>query len=238
MSRSDRERYNCFQFPPLDQVGPEGLVAAGGSLSPEMLLSAYAQGIFPWYSDEQPILWWSPDPRFVLFPDALHLPRSLSRVLRRDAFEIRCDNAFERVIEACKSVPRPWQDATWITPEMLAAYCRLHEMGYAHSVETYLDGELVGGLYGVSLGAAFFGESMFADVADASKVALVTFVRRLQASGFILIDCQVYTEHLARFGAVNLPRTEFLRLLDQALDQPTWTGSWAGLFTDLPGINA
>ncbi len=237
MSRSDRERYNRFQFPPLDQVGPEGLVAAGGNLSPEMLLSAYAQGIFPWYSEGQPILWWSPDPRFVLFPGELHLPRSLNRVLKRETFEIRCDSAFERVIEACRTVPRTWQDGTWITPEMLEAYRRLHEMGYAHSVEAYREGELVGGLYGVSLGAAFFGESMFADVTDASKVAFVTFVRRLQAAGFFLIDCQVYTEHLARFGAVNLPRTEFVRLLDRALEQPTWAGSWAGLFTDAPGIN-
>ncbi len=224
MQGVDRDRYIRYRFPPLEQAGPEGIVAVGGDLSPEMLLSAYAQGLFPWFSERDPILWWSPDPRFVLFPANLRVPRSLRRVINAGRFEIRFDNAFDAVIEHCRTVPRPGQDGTWITPEMLEAYRELHRLGYAHSVEAYNQGRLVGGLYGVSLGAAFFGESMFALEADASKVAFVTLVRYLVAEGFDFVDCQVYTGHLSQFGARDVARFEFKRRLERALEKPTRRG--------------
>ncbi len=225
MQGVDRDRYNRYRFPPVEQAGPEGIVAAGGNLSPEMLLSAYAQGLFPWFSEGDPILWWSPDPRFVLFPEDLRVPRSLRRAINSGQFEIRFDTAFDAVIEACRTVPRPGQNGTWITSEMLEAYRELHRLGYAHSVEAYIEGRLAGGLYGVSLGAAFFGESMFAHEADASKVAFVTLIRHLAAERFEFVDCQIYTEHLSRFGATDLPRAEFKRRLQTALDKPTRRGS-------------
>jgi len=227
---ADCERYNRFLFPPIEQAGPEGIVAVGGNLDPQMLLSAYAQGIFPWYTEGQPILWWSPDPRFVLFPGRLHLPRSLKRTLNRGVFEVRFDEDFERVITECRDMPRPQQEGTWITAEMISAYLRLHDMGYAHSVEAYAGGALVGGLYGVSLGAAFFGESMFWRVAEASKVAFVALGRLLRDKGYHFIDCQIYTDHLARFGAQDVARAEFLRLLANALQQPTCIGNWGAVF--------
>jgi leucyl/phenylalanyl-tRNA--protein transferase len=226
--------HEYFQFPPVESATPDGIVAAGGNLSPGMLLSAYRQGIFPWYSDGEPILWWSPDPRFVLFPDELLVSKSLRRTLRRDRFSIRFDTHFDQVLEGCKQAPRPGQDGTWITKEMQEGYARLHRLGYAHSVEATADGELAGGLYGVALGRCFFGESMFTRVSDASKVALVALVRTAAALGFPVIDSQVYTPHLARFGAREIPRTEYLGLLNAALRQPTIRGNWGELIPARP----
>lgn len=213
-------------FPP-PELAEEGLLAVGGDLSPKRLLLAYAMGIFPWYDEDQPILWHSPDPRLVLSADELHVSRSLERTLRRGTFRITFDTAYGRVVDACAKAPRPGQGGTWITAEMRRAYKRLHRLGYAHSAEAWRGDRLAGGLYGVSLGGAFFGESMFAREPDASKAAFVTLVRRLQAWGITLIDCQVATEHLERFGAREWPRKRFLAALHTALEQPTRTGTWA-----------
>lgn len=213
-------------FPPPEKADRSGLLAVGGDLSPLRLLSAYARGIFPWYSEGQPILWHSPNPRFVLTPDKLHVGRSLRKTLKAGTYTVRYDTAFAEVITACGEVPRPGQDGTWITPEMREAYLELHRLGFAHSVEAWAEGELKGGLYGVSLGAAFFGESMFARAPDASKVAFVTAVERFKSWGFHFIDCQVETEHLARFGAEHWPRRRFLSALATALESPTRRGPW------------
>ena len=213
-------------FPDPDRAEPDGLLAVGGDLSPERLLAAYATGIFPWYGAESPILWWSPDPRLVLDPGKLHLPRSLGRTIRRGRYRVTADLAFARVIARCAEQARPGQRGTWITPEMRAAYSRLHRLGFAHSFEAWEGEALAGGLYGVSLGAAFFGESMFADRPDASKVAFVKAVEWLASRGVNLIDCQVRTEHLLRFGAAELPRRTFLRRLEAALERPTLRGAW------------
>ena len=213
-------------FPEPADAEPDGLLAVGGDLSPERLLEAYAAGIFPWYSEGSPILWWSPDPRLVLDPAALHVPRSLERTLRRGRFEVRSDTAFGHVIRRCAGKPRPGQDGTWITDAMVSAYERLHRLGFAHSFEAFEGGALAGGLYGVSLGAAFFGESMFADRPDASKAAFVEGVRWLALRGIELVDCQVRTEHLVRFGAGEVPRRAFLARLAAALRRPTLRGQW------------
>jgi leucyl/phenylalanyl-tRNA--protein transferase len=214
-------------FPDPRQADAEGLVAYGGDLSPQRLLTAYAQGIFPWpYDASWPVLWFSPDPRMVLRPAELHISRSLRKTLKKRVFEVRFDTAFAQVIGQCATVPRLEQGGTWITDDMLQAYCVLHELGFAHSVEAWADGELAGGLYGVALGAAFFGESMFARRPDASKVAFVQLVRHLQAWQFHLVDCQVYTDHLARFGATLWPRQHFLQALATALQVPTRQGRW------------
>jgi len=215
-------------FPPPEKADRSGLLAVGGDLSPERLLAAYSQGIFPWYSQGQPILWHSPDPRFVLTPDKLHVGRSLRKTLKAGLYDIRWDTAFADVITACADMPRPGQDGTWITDEMREAYLTLHELGFAHSVEAWAEGELKGGFYGVSLGAAFFGESMFARAPDASKVAFITAVERFREWGFHFIDCQVETEHLARFGAGPWPRKRFLQALARALREPTRRGKWTG----------
>ncbi len=215
-------------FPDPRRATPDGLLACGGDLSPERLLAAYESGVFPWY-ESGPILWFSPDPRMVLLPSQLRVSRSLRRSLGRTGVEVRFDTAFEAVIRACAETPRAGQSGTWITPEMIEAYCRLHSQGYAHSAEAWQGEELVGGLYGVSLGAAFFGESMFAWRDDASKMAFVQLVHRLNDWNFQLIDCQIYTEHLARFGAVLWPRTRFLAALEIALESPTRRGSWSCL---------
>ncbi len=204
-------------FPPPERADRSGLLAIGGDLTPVRLLAGYRRGIFPWYSEGQPILWHSPDPRFVLLPGQLHVPRSLEKTLRRRTFEIRGDTAFADVLSACAEAPRPGQDGTWITPEMHAAYVALHRLGHAHSVEAWQDGTLVGGLYGVALGRVFFGESMFTRAPDASKAAFVTAARALFDAGCRLIDCQVETEHLARFGAADVPRRRFLQLLGPAV---------------------
>ncbi|HTT69954.1 MAG TPA: leucyl/phenylalanyl-tRNA--protein transferase [Anaeromyxobacteraceae bacterium] len=213
-------------FPEPSEAEEDGLLAVGGDLSPERLLQAYAAGIFPWYSEGSPILWWSPDPRLVLEPARLHVPRSLARTLKRGRYAVRADSAFERVIRRCAEKARPGQDGTWITEEMARAYLRLHRLGYAHSFEAYAGEALVGGLYGVSLGGAFFGESMFADEPDASKVAFVRGLTWLDRLGVDLIDCQVRTEHLVRFGAQEIRRGEFLARLGRALERPTLRGRW------------
>ncbi|WNG14826.1 leucyl/phenylalanyl-tRNA--protein transferase [Cystobacter fuscus] len=219
-------------FPPPERADRTGLLAVGGDLRPERLLAAYSRGIFPWYNEGQPLLWHSPNPRFVLEPAKLHVGRSLRKTLKAGVYDIRWDTAFADVIAACARVPRPGQDGTWITDEMQRAYVTLHELGYAHSVEAWAGGELQGGFYGVSLGAAFFGESMFAHAPDASKVAFVTAVERFQAWGFHFIDCQVETEHLARFGAGPWPRKHFLEALARAQREPTRRGRWST--TDTP----
>lgn len=201
-------------FPPAAEAltEPNGLLAAGGDLTPARLLAAYKQGIFPWYQDGQPILWWSPDPRAVLWPAALKISRSLRRSLTKRGFELRVDTAFARVVAACAE-PRRYGAGTWITAEMAEAYQRLHELGWAHSFETWADGQLAGGLYGVAIGRAFFGESMFTRVTDASKVALVNAVDFLHGRGIELIDCQVASAHVRSLGAVDVPREQFLTLI-------------------------
>ncbi|MGE0870056.1 MAG: leucyl/phenylalanyl-tRNA--protein transferase [Kofleriaceae bacterium] len=212
-------------FPPV-HLAEDGLLALGGDLKPERLLLAYSQGIFPWYAENLPILWHSPDPRMIMTTRDLVVQRSLRKVIRRKPYELRMDTAFAQVLEGCASVPRPGQNGTWLIPEMVEAYCRLHELGFAHSIEAWEADQLVGGLYGVSLGAAFFGESMFAHAPDASKIAYVACVRQLDAWNIGLIDCQVHTEHLMRFGAYEVPRLKYLELLKLALDEPTRRGTW------------
>ena len=200
-------------FPPVERASRDGLLMVGGDLSPERLLKAYASGIFPWYEESSPILWWSPDPRCVLFPEKLHVGASLRRVLNSGCFQFTEDTCFERVIRACAEAPRPGQDGTWIVPEMLEAYGRLHSQGHAHSVEVWDGEELVGGLYGVKLGRVFFGESMFHLRPYASKAAVVFLVEQLRAQGVELIDCQQATPHMLRLGAEEMPRKDFLSLV-------------------------
>lgn len=213
-------------FPDPSQAEPDGLLAVGGDLSSQRLLTAYATGIFPWYEEGLPILWWSPDPRLVLYPADIHVSRKLERTLKIGRFEVRADTAFRQVMSRCAVKKRPGQHGTWITGEMLDAYTRLHEQGFGHSIETWRDGNLVGGLYGLSLGSAFFGESMFADETDASKVALVTLARALARWGFDLIDCQVTTQHLVSMGAVEISREAFLEQLEDCLQRDTRRGTW------------
>ncbi len=193
---------------------PDGLLAVGGDLQPRRLLYAYRNGIFPWFGPDQPILWWSPDPRLVLFPEQLHVSHSLAKTLRQHRFDVTFDQAFAEVIRAC-AAPRPGQAGTWITAEMQSAYLEMHRLGHAHSVECWQQDRLVGGLYGLAMGHVFFGESMFMRVSDASKVGFVTLVRQLQRWGYRLVDCQVHTGHLQRLGAQMIPRREFTRLLDR-----------------------
>lgn len=199
---------------------PDGLLAVGGDLEPERLLAAYRRGIFPWYGAGEPILWWSPDPRAVLFTDELHVPRRLTRVLRQGRYRLSMDRDFAAVIDACARAPRRGQQGTWITPEMRAAYLELHRRGQAHSVEVWQNEVLAGGLYGVAIGRVFFGESMFSRRRDASKVALARLVRQLGAWGFPLLDCQVASGHLTRLGARSIPRARFLQLLDRHCAEP------------------
>lgn len=213
-------------FPPPCLATPEGLLAAGGDLSPERLLLAYRMGIFPWYAEDEPILWWSPDPRLVIYPQEFHLSRSLQKVIRRGDFTVTTDRAFEEVIRACAGVRTAGGEGTWIVPDMIDAYCGLHRRGLAHSVEAWQGQRLAGGLYGVSLGSAFFGESMFTRVKNASKVALATLAAWLQANGFDLIDCQVTTGHLQRLGAREIPREHYLQELSRCLQNSTRIGKW------------
>lgn len=219
-------------FPPLERAlaEPNGLLAAGGDLSVARLLAAYRRGIFPWFSPGEPILWWAPDPRMVLFPDEFKVSRSLKKRLARADYEVRVDTAFARVMQACAE-PREAAGGTWISPTMIAAYTALHEAGYAHSFETWIDGELAGGLYGVALGRAFYGESMFARQTDASKIALAHLVRHLQAQGYGVIDCQMNTRHLASLGAREIPRAEFAALLDRFCAEPGQTGLWTNRYS-------
>jgi len=205
---------NELVFPPVDQAEPDGLLAVGGDLSVERLLLAYRQGIFPWYEGRH-ILWWSPDPRFVLFPDELKESKSMKQLVKKNAFDFRVDTAFSEVITNCKTVARRGQESTWITDEVRAAYIRLHKAGYAHSAEAWRDGQLVGGLYGIRMGRAFFGESMFSKESNASKFAFIQYVQRLSGEGVELVDCQVYTEHLESLGARMIPRSEFIGLVGE-----------------------
>lgn len=213
-------------FPDPRLAEADGLVAVGGDLSPERLVGAYAAGIFPWYSQGEPLLWWSPDPRFVLDPARVHLPRSLRRTLRRGTYEITADRDFDAVIRRCGARRRPGQRGTWITPAMRRAYGGLARLGLAHSIEARIDGRLAGGLYGVSLGGMFFGESMFADEPDASKAAFARLCEVLASWDFDLVDCQLPTAHLLRFGAFGMPRAEFLERLGASLGKPHRQGAW------------
>ena len=215
-----------ISFPPAHFASHSGLLAIGGDLSASRLLMAYRMGIFPWFSEEDPILWWSPDPRLVLLPGEIRVSRRLRRTIRSKGFTVTADTAFERVIEQCAAVRVENGDQTWLTDDMIAAYLSLHRMGYAHSVETWREGRLAGGLYGISLGGAFFGESMFTHVADASKVALVSLCRHLQYKGFDMIDCQVTTSHLISMGAREIPRRGFLKMLESSMKKTTDCGKW------------
>ncbi|HEX6004188.1 MAG TPA: leucyl/phenylalanyl-tRNA--protein transferase [Burkholderiales bacterium] len=214
-------------FPPVGGAlrEPNGLLAAGADLSAERLIAAYRRGIFPWYSEGQPLLWWSPDPRMVLIPEELRISRSLRKRLRRRDYEVRADHAFRAVMRAC-AAPRAGQWGTWITEEMMNAYDELHRRGCAHSVETWIDGRLAGGLYGVALGRAFYGESMFATVTDASKIAFAHLVRQLARWNFGLIDCQMRTAHLATLGAREIPRADFMRKLAELVNYPSGPPVW------------
>jgi leucyl/phenylalanyl-tRNA--protein transferase len=203
---------NELLFPPVELAEPDGLLAIGGDLSTERLLLAYRQGIFPWYEGRH-ILWWCPDPRFVLFPDELKESKSMRQLIRRGTFDFRVNSDFRQVIGKCKTIARRGQEGTWITEEVREAYIRLHLAGHAHSAEVWQNGELVGGLYGIRMNRVFFGESMFSTVSNASKYAFICYVQQLQQEGVELIDCQVYTEHLESLGARMIPRPEFLRLI-------------------------
>lgn len=200
-------------FPSVSLADEQGLLAIGGDLSPDRLLLAYRSGIFPWYNEDDPICWWSPDPRCILRPDALHVSKSMRRVLQDGRFTFRINHTFEHVIRSCQTVRRKEGNGTWIHEEMLDAYCRLHELGYAHSAECWLNDELVGGLYGVRIGRVFFGESMFSTVSNASKFAFINYVEKLSSEGVVLIDCQMQTDHLMSLGAEMMDRSLFIRLL-------------------------
>ncbi len=214
-------------FPPVEHAEkePDGLLAVGGDLSAQRLLNAYRHGIFPWYSDQQPILWWSPDPRTVLYPDKIKISRSLKKALRNKPFTVTFDSCFARIIQACAK-PRNDSPGIWITEEMQEAYTQLHNQGFAHSVEVWLDDRLVGGLYGIAIGEVFFGESMFSRVADASKIALVKLCQLLTQRGYRMIDCQVYTEHLISLGAEEISRKAFIRHLDEWCITPVAPEPW------------
>ncbi|MEI7661454.1 MAG: leucyl/phenylalanyl-tRNA--protein transferase [Bacteroidota bacterium] len=213
-------------FPPVEEAEPDGLIAIGGDLSVTRLLQAYAQGIFPWFLEDEDYFWYSPDPRMVLFPEQYRLPASLKRIINSNRFEVRTDTGFARVIRSCSEAGRTGQDGTWISGEFIDAYTELYNHGYAHSVETYFQGELVGGLYGVSIGAAFFGESMFFKMSNASKVAFHGLVELSKKLEFRFIDCQVETSHLTSMGARLVARRDYLELLTEAIKKPTLKGPW------------
>jgi len=213
-------------FPNPELANNEGILAIGGDLSVERLLLAYYNGIFPWFSEGEPIIWWSPDPRFVLFPQEISISKSMKKVLRNKQYRITFDTCFEEVIHYCAALRR---HETWITSDMIEAYCKLHEAGYAHSVEAWFQEKLVGGLYGVSLGRCFFGESMFSIMDNASKAALIVLSSKLQEKEFIMIDCQVYSKHLESMGAVRIPRNVFLEHLSKGISYKTLCGSWSNL---------
>ncbi|HWM92430.1 MAG TPA: leucyl/phenylalanyl-tRNA--protein transferase [Thermoanaerobaculia bacterium] len=214
-------------FPPPDQATPDGILAVGGRPDPDLLLAAYSRGIFPWPHSGYPLLWFCPDPRFVLLPGEAHVSRSLRKTMRRGGFEVRADTAFEQVIRSCARKRRPGQRGTWINRGIIKGFTALHERGFAHSIEAWQEDRLVGGLYGISLGAAFYGESMFANAPDASKVAFATLLGNLIQWDFQLVDCQSYTEHLASFGAEDWPRDRFLGALERALLVPARMGPWS-----------
>jgi leucyl/phenylalanyl-tRNA--protein transferase len=218
-----------FRFPAPETASEEGIVAFDGNLSPGMLLSAYRQGLFPWFCEGEPILWWSPDPRFVVFPEEVHASSSMKKIMRQGRFSFSLDLAFDEVITACAQTKRPGQPGTWITGGMREAYCRMHELGYAHSAEAWAEGKLAGGLYGISLGRIFFGESMFSRVSNASKAAFLFLADILKSRGFGLIDSQVHTQHVASLGGRNIPRSEYLKYLQKLLECDTLRGSWRKL---------
>jgi len=205
-----------LEFPPVEEADADGLLAIGGDLSVERLLLAYRNGIFPWYNEEDPICWWCPDPRFVLFPPELKVSKSMQTVLNNPGYKFRVNTAFEEVIEQCKTVPRTGQDGTWISPDIQKAYTELHRLGHAVSAETWRAGQLVGGLYGIRIGNIFFGESMFSKMSNASKYAFIHYTRQLEKEGVVLIDCQIYTQHLETLGARMISRKEFTRMITPA----------------------
>jgi leucyl/phenylalanyl-tRNA--protein transferase len=206
-------------FPKISETDAEGILAIGGDLSPERLINAYRNGIFPWYSEDEPIIWWSPDPRFVLFPQDLKVSKSMKQVMNTCKFEFRYNTSFEQVIKNCSIIKREGQDGTWIHPEMIGAYIQLHQKGYAVSAECWRGDHLVGGLYGIRMGKIFFGESMFAHESNASKFAFISLVRKLEAEGLSLIDCQTYTDHLASLGARMIPRLLFCKLVEEGVEE-------------------
>jgi leucyl/phenylalanyl-tRNA---protein transferase len=214
-------------FPPAHLASKEGLLAVGGDLSRKRLLHAYRMGIFPWFSDDEPILWWSPDPRLVLYPHEIKISKTLKKIIRKGVFKVTMDTAFAQVITQCAQIRLQNNQGTWIVEDMIHAYCKLHETGVAHSVEAWYQGELAGGLYGVSLGKCFFGESMFTRISNASNVALVKLVEYLNALSFDMIDCQLTTQHLLRFGAREIPRVKFLKQLEKSLKASTKKGKWS-----------
>jgi len=217
-------------FPPVTDATEEGIVAVGGDLSVERLLLAYQSGIFPWFSEGEPIIWWSPDPRFVLFPDKIKVSKSMKKIISRNVFSVTFDKAFSDVIKMCRKVRVGEKgEGTWITKEMIDAYTKLYELGFAHSVETWFEGDLVGGLYGISLGRCFFGESMFSIMDNASKAALIKLAEKVHEKDFLLIDCQVYTKHLNSMGAENITRADFINFLVDGLKYDTIAGSWEKL---------
>jgi leucyl/phenylalanyl-tRNA--protein transferase len=213
-------------FPPPHLASDSGLLAIGGDLSPERLLLAYRMGIFPWFSAGDPILWWSPSPRLILELDGLRISKRLQRTIRQGVFEVTLDNAFSQVITSCAGVPRREEDSTWITPEMIAAYNRMHDLGFAHSVECWHESKLAGGLYGMSMGGIFFGESMFSTISDSSKVALAYLTEQLKKWDFAFIDCQVKNDHLVRLGAIEISREIFQERLAAGIKRPTRQGKW------------
>lgn len=212
---------SAFQFPPLDEADEEGLLLIGGRVTADRVIEAYRKGIFPWYNNDSLPLWWSPDPRFVLFPSELHISRSMKKLLTKSPFTFAVNEAFQQIIENCASVKRADQDGTWITEEMAEVYTHLHQKGYAHSAETWLDDQLVGGMYGIKLGNVFFGESMFSTVSNASKFAFILFVQKLQNSGVMLMDCQVHTQHVESLGGRLIDRADYLALLQKYINQPS-----------------
>lgn len=227
---------NC-EFPATDNAldEPNGLLAVGGDLSPERLIAAYRQGIFPWFEASQPILWWSPSPRAVLFPDSIYLSKSLKKRLRRRDYMVTCDQQFRQVMQHCADTPRTGQDGTWITDEMLQAYGELFDRGIAHSIETWQDDQLVGGLYGIAIGKVFYGESMFSVSTDASKVAFAHLAKQLENWGFAVIDCQVSNSHLSSLGAEEISREVFCKLLSDNIDKQSddnWADNWNSLLTE------
>ncbi|MEO1434235.1 MAG: leucyl/phenylalanyl-tRNA--protein transferase [Bacteroidota bacterium] len=213
-------------FPPAFMARSDGMLAVGGDLSLDRLILAYKMGIFPWYNEGEPIIWWSPDPRCVLYPHELKVSKSTRRLIRQARFQVTFDRDFPAVIRACQLIERPGQMGTWLTEDMIEAYTHLHKNGYAHSVEVWQDGLLVGGLYGVSIGNIFFGESMFANVSNASKIGFCTLVKVLHQKGFDLIDCQQDTQHLRSMGAVTIPRVLFLRMMENNMNKMSHLGSW------------
>ena len=213
-------------FPHPNLARKDGLLAVGGDLSQDRLLLAYSMGIFPWYSEPEPILWWSPDPRLVLYPCEIKVSKSLKKILKNKIFSVTIDQAFNQVITSCARIRLQKNEGTWIDEDMIKAYCGLHESGFAHSVEAWYEGELAGGLYGVSLGRCFFGESMFTRISNASNVAFVFLAEYLKSLSFDIIDCQVSTEHLINFGAREIPRKDFLKQLEKSLETPTKKGRW------------